>query len=131
MTVTENAAPRPQSAIFLAVCLCVLFVAEVSWHYNWHRSNEELSVANLRRAGQNTIDERKILELRSATVRIDGLYLRLHSLNFHTANYAATRRRAPQQCGADGDPGFCESGSHGGAIWHRAFRVERWLSNWL
>jgi hypothetical protein len=77
MTVTENAAPRPQSAIFLAVCLCVLFVAEVTWLYNWHRSNEELSVANLRRAGQNTIDERKILELRSATVRIDGLYLRL------------------------------------------------------
>ena len=77
MTATGNATPKPQSAIFLAVCIFVLFVAEAYWLYNWHHSNKELSVANIRRAGQNTIEERKILELRSATVRIDGLYLRL------------------------------------------------------
>ena len=73
MTATGNATPKSQSAILLAVCIFVLFVGEAYWLYNWHRSNEELALANVRRAGQNTIDKRKILELRSATVRIDGL----------------------------------------------------------
>ena len=77
MTGTGNATPKPRSAIALSVCVLVLFVAEAFWLYNWHRSNEELAIANTRRAGQNAIDSRKILELRSASVRIDGLYLRL------------------------------------------------------
>jgi hypothetical protein len=74
---TANATPKPRSAIVLSLCVFVLFIAEGCWLYNWHRSNELLALANVRRAGQNTIDGRKILELRSAAVRIDGLYLRL------------------------------------------------------
>jgi hypothetical protein len=55
----------------------ILFTGEAFWLFNWHRANESLAVANVRRAGQNAIDGRKVLELRSASVRIDGLYLRL------------------------------------------------------
>jgi hypothetical protein len=77
MTGPGNATPRPRSAIVLSVCIFILFVAEAFWLYNWHRSNEELAIVNVRRAGQNAIDARKNLELRSAAVRIDGLYLRL------------------------------------------------------
>ena len=47
MTATGNATPKPQSAILLAVCIFVLFVAEAYWLYNWHHSNKELSVANI------------------------------------------------------------------------------------
>jgi hypothetical protein len=74
---TVNTTPKPRSAIVLSACVLVLFIAEAFWLYTWHRANEELSIANVRRAGQNAIDGRKILELRSASVRIDGLYLRL------------------------------------------------------
>ena len=77
MTGTANATPKPRSAIVLSVCVLVLFIAEAFWLTNWHRSNEELAIGNTRRAGQNAIDARKVLELRSAAVRIDGLYLRL------------------------------------------------------
>jgi hypothetical protein len=74
---TGNATPKPRSAIVLSACIVIIFIAEAGWLYNWHRANEELSIANVRRAGQNAIDGRKVLELRSASVRIDGLYLRL------------------------------------------------------
>jgi hypothetical protein len=74
---TGTATPKPRSAIVLSVCVVVLFIAEAFWLYHWHRSNEQLALSNVRRAGQNAIDSRKVLELRSAAVRIDGLYLRL------------------------------------------------------
>jgi hypothetical protein len=74
---TVNTTPKPRSAIVLGACVLVLFIGEAFWLFNWHRANESLSVANVRRAGQNAIDGRKVLELRSASVRIDGLYLRL------------------------------------------------------
>jgi hypothetical protein len=77
MTGTANATPKPRSAIVLSVCVLALFIAEAFWLANWHRLNEELAIANARRAGQNAIEARKVLELRSAAVRIDGLYLRL------------------------------------------------------
>jgi hypothetical protein len=77
MTDTGNATPKPRSAIILSACVVLLFLAEALWLYNWHRANEELALANVRRAGQNAIDGRKVMELRSASVRIDGLYLRL------------------------------------------------------
>jgi hypothetical protein len=77
MTATTNATPKPQSAILLTVCIVALLAAETYWLLTWHRSNEALLMANVRRAGQNTLDEHRILELRSAAVRIDGLYLRL------------------------------------------------------
>jgi hypothetical protein len=74
---TVDTTPKPRSAIVLSACVLVLFIGEAFWLFNWHRENESLSVANVRRAGQNAIDGRKVLELRSASVRIDGLYLRL------------------------------------------------------
>ena len=74
---TVNSTPKPRSAIVLSACVLVLFIGEAFWLFNWHRANESLAVANVRRAGQNAIDGRKVLELRSASVRIDGLYLRL------------------------------------------------------
>jgi hypothetical protein len=74
---TVNTTPKPRSAIVLSACTLVLFIGEAFWLSNWHRANEDVSIANVRRAGQNAIDGRKVLELRSASVRIDGLYLRL------------------------------------------------------
>ena len=74
---TVNTTPKPRSAIVLSACVLILFTGEAFWLFNWHRANESLAVANVRRAGQNAIDGRKVLELRSASVRIDGLYLRL------------------------------------------------------
>jgi hypothetical protein len=74
---TLNSTPKPRSAIVLSACALILLFAEMCWLLNWHHSNEELAMANVRRAGQNAIDGRKVLELRSAAVRIDGLYLRL------------------------------------------------------
>jgi hypothetical protein len=85
---TENSTPKPRSAILLSACVVILFIAEAFWLYNWHRANEDLSMANVRRAGQNAIDGRKILELRSASVRIDGLYLRLQDPLTPTAQIA-------------------------------------------
>ena len=79
MTGTINSTPKPRSAIVLSACAVILFIAEACWLFNWHHSNEELAIANVRRAGQNAIDGRKVLELRSASVRIDGLYLRLQA----------------------------------------------------
>jgi hypothetical protein len=72
-----NDTPKPRSAILLAVGILTLLGAETYWLYRWHRSNEELSLANMRQAGENTLDLRKIMDLRAAAVRIDGLYLRL------------------------------------------------------
>ena len=52
MTGTTNGTPKARSAIVLSVCVLVLFIAEAFWLTNWHRSNEELAIANARRAGQ-------------------------------------------------------------------------------
>jgi hypothetical protein len=76
-TTMQSDTPKPQSAIWLAICLLALFVVESYWIYSWHRSNEELYLANIRRANQNALDLRKIMDLRAAAVRINGLYLRL------------------------------------------------------
>jgi hypothetical protein len=85
---TDNVTPKPQSGIVLSACVVILFIAEAFWLYNWHRANEDLSIANVRRAGQNAIDGRKIIELRSASIRIDGLYLRLQDTLTPTAQIA-------------------------------------------
>jgi hypothetical protein len=77
MTERANDTPKPRSAILLAICILTLLGAETYWLYRWHRSNEELSLANIRRAGENALDLRKIMDLRAAAGRIDGLYLRL------------------------------------------------------
>jgi hypothetical protein len=76
-TAIQNDTPKPQSALCLALCVLALFGVEVYWIYNWHRSDEELYLANIRSANQNALDLRKIMDLRAASVRINGLYLRL------------------------------------------------------
>jgi hypothetical protein len=101
MTGTANATPKPRSAIVLSVCILVLFVAEAFWLTNWHRANEELAIANARRAGQNAIDARKVLELRSAAVRIDGLYLRLQDPLSPTPQVAQPSGLGPRPVGME------------------------------
>jgi hypothetical protein len=95
---TINTTPRPRSAIVLSVGVMILLIAEACWLLNWHRANEELTLVNVRRAGQNAIDGRKVLELRSASVRIDGLYLRLQD------PLTATPQAGQQPSGLPGGP---------------------------
>ena len=52
-------------------------VRQTYWLYHWHVFNEDLSVGNTRSAAQNVLDSRKINDLNAASVRINGLYLRL------------------------------------------------------
>jgi hypothetical protein len=77
MRATANYTPKPQSALVLAVLILALLGAETYWLYRWHRSNEGLLLANIRRSGENVLASRKIAELKAASVRINGLYLRL------------------------------------------------------
>ena len=77
MTATTNDTPKPQSALLLAVVILALLAAETYWLYCWHDSNEDLLLANIRRSGENALGSRKITELKTASVRINGLYLRL------------------------------------------------------
>jgi len=95
-TTGQNDTPKPQSAILLAICILALFGVEMYWLYSWHRSNEELFVGNIRRASQNTLDLRKIMDLRAAAVRINGLYLRLQD------PLAAAPQNLPQLPSLDG-----------------------------
>ena len=76
-TAIQNDTPKPHSAIWLAIGILALFAVETYWIYSWHRSNEELYLTNIRRASQNVLDLRKIMDLRAASVRINGLYLRI------------------------------------------------------
>jgi hypothetical protein len=76
MSANHSDTPKPHSAFVLAGCVLVLSFVEAGWLYNWHRSNEALYLANIRRASQNALDQRKIMDLRAAAVRINGLYLR-------------------------------------------------------
>jgi hypothetical protein len=73
----QNETPKPQSALLLTISILALFGLEMYWLYGWHRSNEGLYIANVRRASQNALDQRKITDLKAAAVRINGLYLRL------------------------------------------------------
>ncbi|MBV8142683.1 MAG: hypothetical protein JO279_00345 [Verrucomicrobia bacterium] len=77
-TAIQSGTPKPRSAIWLAIFILALFGVEIYWIYGWHRSNEELYLTNIRRGSQNALDLRKIVDLRAAAVRINGLYLRLH-----------------------------------------------------
>ena len=63
--------------MLLSISILALFGLEMFWLYSWHRSNEELYTANVRRSSQNALDLRKITDLKAAAVRINGLYLRL------------------------------------------------------
>jgi hypothetical protein len=74
--ITSNT-PKPQSALVLAALILALLGAEIYWLYGWHGANEDLLLANIRRSGENMLDARKITELKAASVRITGLYLRL------------------------------------------------------
>jgi hypothetical protein len=76
MSANQSDTPKPHSAFALAAFIIVLFCVEAAWLYNWHGSNETLYLANIRRASQNALDQRKIMDLRAAAVRINGLYLR-------------------------------------------------------
>jgi hypothetical protein len=73
---TANDTPKPQSAFVLAFCILALLGAEIYWLYGWHSANEELLVSNNRLSAANALDSRKIAELKAASVRINGLYLR-------------------------------------------------------
>ena len=77
MRATANDTPKPQSALVLTFCILLLLGAETYWLYRWHGSNEDLLLANIRRSGENLLDSRKMTELKAASVRINGLYLRL------------------------------------------------------
>src|SRR5271166_467485 len=77
MRATTNDTPKPQSALLLAVLILALLGAEAYWLYRWHGFNEDLLLANTRRSGENALDSRKITDLNAASVRINGLYLRL------------------------------------------------------
>ena len=74
---TANETPKPQSAVLLAVLIVALLGGQTYWLYHWHAFNEDLLLANTRSAAQNVLDTRKIIDLNAATVRINGLYLRL------------------------------------------------------
>jgi hypothetical protein len=77
MMATANETPKPQSAVLLAVLIVALLGGQTYWLYHWHAFNEDLLLANTRSAAQNVLDSRKINDLNAATVRINGLYLRL------------------------------------------------------
>jgi hypothetical protein len=77
MRATTNGTPKPQSALLLAVLILALLGAQTYWPYRWHGFNEDLLLANTRRSGENALDSRKITDLIAASVRINGLYLRL------------------------------------------------------
>ena len=77
MRATTNGTPKPQSALLLAVLILALLGAQTYWLYRWHGFNEDLLLANTRRSGENALDSRKITDLIAASVRINGLYLRL------------------------------------------------------
>jgi hypothetical protein len=73
-----NEAPNPRSAILLAVLILLLLSVEMWWLYDWHTSNRDLSVSNALRATENARQSAQNKDLRQASDRINGLYLRLH-----------------------------------------------------
>jgi len=77
MRATTSDTPKPQSALLLAVLILALLGGQTYWLYRWHGFNEDLLLANARRSGENALDSRKITDLNAASVRINGLYLRL------------------------------------------------------
>ena len=77
MRATTNDTPKPQSALLLAVLILALLGAQTYWLYRWHGFNEDLLLANTRASGENALASRKITDLNAASVRINGLYLRL------------------------------------------------------
>jgi hypothetical protein len=99
---TANDTPKPQSALVLAFCILALLGAEIYWLYGWHSANEELLFANNRRSAANALDSRKIAELKAASVRINGLYLRFQepppstpSAQFPLSSVAGLRQTEP------------------------------------
>ena len=74
---TSTGASKTRSAMLLALILIALSGGEMFWLYSWHRANEALYLSNIRQASQNWLDQRKITDLKAATVQINALYLRL------------------------------------------------------
>jgi hypothetical protein len=69
--------PKPRSAMLMVLVIVALFAGEMFWLYDWRGANEGLYLSNIRRAGQNWLDQRKITDLKATAYRINGLYLRL------------------------------------------------------
>ncbi|MBV8416386.1 MAG: hypothetical protein JO251_14345 [Verrucomicrobia bacterium] len=74
---TSTGASKTRSAMLLALVLSALSGGEMFWLYSQHRANEALHLSNIRQASQNWLDQRKITDLKAATVQINALYLRL------------------------------------------------------
>ena len=114
MRATTNDTPKPQSALLLAVLILALLGAQTYWLYRWHGFNEDLLLANTRRSGENALDSRKITDLNAASVRINGLYLRLQdplpssAPNLAAASCFGWQWSSPD--GADRHSGFRQGG---------------------